>query len=369
MKKKLLLSLVILAIIFGVGTFIVINNSKESKNISNAIKDNTNNQSTESLSPNNKEELIDSDNLDIKEENTETEENENRLNDNRTEENNTQTNKVKTDNSKTEPKKEERQTVKKDEQVNSKTEPKKEERQTVKKDEQVNSNTEQPIEDKNIKSINFTNSYITKEVYGTLSYNGGSNITISSQQYSTITIDEIKKLNPIVISPSNSKYENITYTTSNKNIAEFVGDELRIYTYGETDIIATADNGVSGSFKIKFISSLSVKIHAMRKLDYTSRKTPFPYYIGFQFNLSSITCGKAQQYDLNLTLYKDNQKVENVKFTNDYKSKRYVIYTLEDVAGNYYVEYSITDKCNNNTKSGKSRTIYISTDEEQLYVA
>ncbi len=349
MKKKLLLSLVILAIVFGIGTFIVINSSKDSKNISNAIKDTTNNQGTESLSSNNKEKLKDSDNLDTKKENIETEENENRLNDNRTEENNIQTNKVKTD--------------------NSKTEPKKEERQTVKKDEQVNSNTEQPIEDKNIKSINFTNSYITKEIYGTLSYNGGSNITISSMQYSTITIDEIKKLNPIVISPSNSEYENITYTTSNKNIAEFVGDELRIYTYGETDIIATADNGVSGSFKIKFISSLSVKIHAMRKLDYTSTKTPFPYYIGFQFNLSSITCGKAQQYDLNLTLYKDNQKVENVKFTNDYKSKRYVIYTLEDVAGNYYVEYSITDKCNNNTKSGKSRTIYISTDEEQLYVA
>lgn len=349
MKKKLLLSLVILAIVFGIGTFIVINNSKDSKNISNAIKDTTNNQGTESLSSNNKEELKDSDNLDTKKENIETEENENRLNDNRTEENNIQTNKVKTD--------------------NSKTEPKKEERQTVKKDEQVNSNTEQPIEDKNIKSINFTNSYITKEIYGTLSYNGGSNITISSMQYSTITIDEIKKLNPIVISPSNSEYENITYTTSNKNIAEFVGDELRIYTYGETDIIATADNGVSGSFKIKFISSLSVKIHAMRNLDYTSTKTPFPYYIGFQFNLSSITCGKAQQYDLNLTLYKDNQKVENVKFINDYKSKRYVIYTLEDVAGNYYVEYSITDKCNNNTKSGKSRTIYISTDEKQLYVA
>ena len=177
------------------------------------------NQGTESLSSNNKEELKDNDNLDTKKENIETEENENRLNDNRTEENNIQTNKVKTD--------------------NSKTEPKKEERQTVKKDEQVNSNTEQPIEDKNIKSINFTNSYITKEIYGTLSYNGGSNITISSMQYSTITIDEIKKLNPIVISPSNSEYENITYTTSNKNIAEFVGDELRIYTYGETDIIAT----------------------------------------------------------------------------------------------------------------------------------
>ena len=72
MKKKLLLSLVILAIVFGIGTFIVINNSKDSKNISNAIKDTTNNQGTESLSSNNKEELKDNDNLDTKKENTET---------------------------------------------------------------------------------------------------------------------------------------------------------------------------------------------------------------------------------------------------------------------------------------------------------
>jgi hypothetical protein len=176
-------------------------------------------------------------------------------------------------------------------------------------------------------------------------------------------------MNTIIVNPINAEYNEISYTSSNKNVADFVDNELRIYTYGETTITATSDNGVSGSYKIKFIPAMSVNMTATRKIDYTSTKEPFPYYIGIHFNVSSMSCNMPQQFDLDLKLYRENQKVDNVKILNDYKSNHYVIYTHEDIAGNYYAEYTITDKCNNNTKTGKSRTVYISTDSEQTYGA
>ena len=345
MKNKLLISLIILAVIFGTGTFIAVKNSTTSNSLSNSSNNATNSQSDKDKAENNESELVN--NAENNEEEVPKEEN--NITDEQNNNNNNSSESEKKDTQKTEPKKEEKKTTNNDEQEKPKSEP--------------------VIEDRSVKSLSFNNNYITKEVSSGLSYNGGSYVTISSMSYLTKSLDEVKKMNTIIVNPSNAEYNEISYTSSNKNVADFVDNELRIYTYGETTITATTDNGVSGSYKVKFIPALSVKMTAMRKIDYTSTKKPFPYYIGFQFNISSMSCNMSQQFELDLTLYREDQKVDNVKISNDYKSNRYVIYTLEDIAGNYYAEYTITDKCNNNTKTGKSRTVYISTESDQTYGA
>ncbi len=332
MKKNLLTSLIILAIVFGIGTFIAIKNSNTSNSLSNSNNNTINNQ--------NDKELIDHNELENNEEQV------------------SQDEKIITDEQEAE-----NSSRDKEEDIQPK------ETTTTNNKEQGTTSSKPVIEDKSVKSLSFSNSYITKELYGNLSYNGGSYGTYSSTSYVTMSLDEVEKMNPLIINPSNAEYNEITYTSSNKNIADFVGNELRIYAYGEITINAIADDGVNGSYHVKFIRGMNVNITAMRKPDYTSTKTPFPYYIGFQFNVSSMSCDKSQQFELDLTLYRDNQKIDNVKISNDYKSNRYVIYTLEDIAGNYYAQYTITDKCNNNTKTGKSKTVYISTDGDQTYVA
>ena len=365
MKNKLLISLIILAVIFGTGTFIAVKNSTTSNSLSNSSNNATNSQSDKDKAENNESELVN--NAENNEEEVPKEEN--NITDEQNNNNNNSSESEKKDTQKTEPKKEEKKTTNNDEQEKPKSEPKKEEKKTTNNDEQEKPKSEPVIEDRSVKSLSFNNNYITKEVSSGLSYNGGSYVTISSMSYLTKSLDEVKKMNTIIVNPSNAEYNEISYTSSNKNVADFVDNELRIYTYGETTITATTDNGVSGSYKVKFIPALSVKMTAMRKIDYTSTKKPFPYYIGFQFNISSMSCNMSQQFELDLTLYREDQKVDNVKISNDYKSNRYVIYTLEDIAGNYYAEYTITDKCNNNTKTGKSRTVYISTESDQTYGA
>jgi len=345
MKNKLLISLIILAVVFGTGTFIAIKNSTTSNSLSYSSNNASNSQSNKDKTENNESELVN--NAENNEEEVPKEEN-NIINEQNNNNNNSSENEKKS---------------------TQNTETKKEEKKTTNDDEQEKPKSEPVIEDKSVKSLSFNNSYITKEVPSGLNYNGGGYVTISSMSYLTKSLDEVKKMNTIIVNPINAEYNEISYTSSNKNVADFVDNELRIYTYGETTITATSDNGVSGSYKVKFIPALSVKMTATRKKDYTSTKKPFPYYIGIQFNVSSMPCNMSQQFELDLKLYRENQKVDNVKISNDYNSNHYVIYTLEDIAGNYYAEYTITDKCNNNTKTGKSRTVYISTDSEQIYGA
>lgn len=335
-KKKYILVIAIIAVIFSSGLIISnqnknISNALTNKNEKNIINDNRIEQNQEEVPKveNSKEESNEPQKEELTTTNKTTNESKQEQKDKVNKTNNTSTNKNK---------KEEAQTTKK------------EETNTNNKKEENKVEVPEPTE---ITKLSFEKDYVTKEIYGypPNQFTGSEVVIVIPSNTPSISLSNLQKLNKLTVYPAKFADSNITWSSTNDSVAKLENDKLNIFRFGEVTITATAENGVSASYKLKIVGQISTSAFIRRQQDYT--KYTMPHIVAFQLNhRSESKCPYIKyKYDIELKLYKDGILVK----TQTYQSNNDATYlSYNDEAGTYYGEYTVTDNCTNYTKKGKT---------------
>ncbi len=206
-------------------------------------------------------------------------------------------------------------------------------------------------ETKEITKISFEKASITKEVYGRPPNETNSGEIIITDSKPSISLSELKKANKLTIYPESFKNASIKWSSSSKSVANFEGDILYVYKFGETTITATTENGKSASYKLKLVGVIDAFGVIKSGRDCSKPKCTNVVYMNVNHN-SASRCDKKRKFEVELKLYKDGNLVQTEKVQPE---TNYSIIKTEYAAGTYRGEYKITDLCTNHTISGKAK--------------
>ena len=208
-----------------------------------------------------------------------------------------------------------------------------------------------PKEEQIVK-LSFEKNNITKAIIGypPNQFTGDEVVISSSEPF--ILLSDLKKLNKLSISIGTLSDDKITWSSLNKEIADFKDDKLMVYRFGETTIKATIDN-LSASYKLNIVSVINNSAYIQRERDYKKSTMPYVIYMKVGHSSQSRCPQKKYKYDVELKLYRNGTLIKtDKKETNDSAS---ILYADEDQEGVYYGEYKITDLCTNYSINGKTK--------------